>query len=179
MAWFRPKKSAEGPADAGPADEPAPVVPQRPRPVVEAAAPVPAPVIEAPKPVVPEPVDLRTRFDEGTTVEGGVVTGSPMWVGGRIEGDITSRAAVTVAAQGVVVGNVGAVAVRVEPGGAIHGLVTGGDVSVAGIVQGSIRASARLSIAATGRVVGDVSAAAVQVDDGATLQGRCTMARKA
>jgi cytoskeletal protein CcmA (bactofilin family) len=196
MSWFRPKKPS-APGSSTP-DEvvalPAPSVAALPAgrdddldddgddegsaPVPEpaatrAAAPAAPPRIESP----PFDPSGATRLGDDTHVTGGVVTASDLWVAGRIEGDISSGATVVVAADGAVVGNVAAVSVRIEPGGAVHGMITADNVSVGGVVQGPIRAAARLAIATSGRVVGDVSATSIQIDDGATLQGRCTMAR--
>ena len=202
MSWFRPKKppAPGNSASDGVASLPAPSIAALPEgrdddgqdddddddagspPLPEPVTPrptAPARPVEASRPIEAPPFDTSgaTRLGDDTHVTGGVVTASDLGVAGRIEGDISSGATVVVAADGTVVGNVGAVSVRIEPGGAIHGMITADNVSVGGVVQGPIRAAARLAIATSGRVVGDVSATSIQIDDGATLQGRCTMAR--
>lgn len=204
MSWFRPKKSPDSgtsptaavesgrQAALGPArddlpqdddDDTALVVAPRPdangaaTPARVAPPPAAAP---APRPIETPPFDPSgaTRLGDDTTIVGGIVTASDLWVSGGVEGDISSGATVVVAAEGTVVGNVAAVTVRVEKGGTIQGVITADNVTIGGAVHGPVRASARLAIAASGSLLGDVSASSIQIDDGGTLQGRCTMARR-
>lgn len=120
----------------------------------------------------------RTTLTDDTTVVGTITTASDLWIAGRVDGSIQSGAAVQIAADGAVKGDVNAQRLRVEHGGAIEGAVKTVEATIAGKIRGPVTASGRLAIAASGEVIGDVTAANLHVDDGATLQGRCTMSRR-
>lgn len=122
-------------------------------------------------------LEARTTLTDDTTVIGTITTASDLWIAGRIEGDIESGAAVHIAADGAVIGDVVALRVRIDHGGTVEGSVEAGDAAISGKVRGSVSSTGRLAIASSGEVVGDVTAHSLHVDDGATLQGRCTMSR--
>lgn len=122
-------------------------------------------------------IEGRTTLTDDTTIVGSITTASDLWIAGRIEGDIESGAAVHIASDGAVVGDVTALRVRVDHGGSIEGSVEAGDAAISGRVKGSVSSTGKLAIASSGEVVGDVTAHSLHVDDGATLQGRCTMTR--
>jgi len=118
-----------------------------------------------------------TTLTDDTTIIGSITTASDLWIAGRVDGNIQSGAAVLVAVDGAVKGDVVAQRVRVEAGGAIEGTVKTSEAMIAGKVRGPVVSSGRLTISPSGEVIGDVTAANLRVEDGATLQGRCTMAR--
>ncbi|MBK6919817.1 MAG: polymer-forming cytoskeletal protein [Deltaproteobacteria bacterium] len=122
--------------------------------------------------------DDGTRLSEDTTIIGSIATASDLYIAGRIEGDVESGAAIHIGPEAAVVGDISALRVAVDEGGAIEGAVVATDAVIGGLVRGRVTTSGRLAIRSSGRVFGDVSAVAVQVDEGATLQGRCTMTRR-
>jgi cytoskeletal protein CcmA (bactofilin family) len=188
MSWIRPKRT-ESPAPARPAaSSPAPAA------ASGGAVGIPADDEEIPIDLAsgtsPTTSSLArgatqqtatsagtTTLTDDTTIVGSITTASDLWIAGRVDGNIQSGAAVNVAVDGAVKGDIIAQRIRVEEGGTVEGTVKTSDALVAGKVRGPIVSSGRLTIAPSGEVIGDVTAGNLRVEDGATLQGRCTMAR--
>lgn len=187
MSWIRPKRTeparpaaAPSPAPAA-AATPAGAVPADdediPIDLVSGATSVTNTPARSPAQPAPAAASGTTTLTDDTTIVGSITTASDLWIAGRVDGNIQSGAAVNIAVDGAVKGDVVAQRVRVEEGGTIEGTVKSNDTLVAGKVRGPIVSSGRLTIAPSGEVIGDVTAGNLRVEDGATLQGRCTMAR--
>ncbi len=94
----------------------------------------------------------------GTVVEGKIITDGSVRIDGRLVGDISSKANVTVGSTGSVEGT-------------IHGV----NISLAGKVKGSVAASEKLVLEAKSQMRGDVRAQRLVVDEGAMFDGNCAM----
>jgi cytoskeletal protein CcmA (bactofilin family) len=117
---------------------------------------------------------MRTVIAIDTTVRGVVTTASDLLVAGQIDGDIESGAAVHVASEGAIAGDITALRVRVDAGAGVDGEIHANDVHIDGRVRGNVAAGGRLALGERAEVIGDVRARTLLVDEGATLQGRCT-----
>lgn len=189
MSWIRPKRT-ESPAPARPAaSSPAPAAPSSSAVGIPADdEDIPIDLASGTSPTTSTPARGATQqsstaasgtttLTDDTTIIGSITTASDLWIAGRVDGNIQSGAAVNVAVDGSVKGDVVAQRVRVEEGGTVEGTLKTSDALIAGKVRGPIVSSGRLTIAPSGEVIGDVTAGNLRVEDGATLQGRCTMAR--
>ena len=94
----------------------------------------------------------------GTVVEGKIVTDGSVRIDGRLIGDITSKANVTVGSTG-----------------SVEGTIHGANISLAGKVKGTVAASEKLVLEAKSQMRGDVRAQRLVVDEGATFDGNCAM----
>ena len=100
-------------------------------------------------------------FGAGLVVEGEVTSHGDITIEGRLTGNILVEGQVSVAAQGVVEGDVNAQR-----------------VVVAGRVAGTIHASEGTRLVAGAKVDADVSSPRLELEDGATLNGRIDMGGK-
>lgn len=98
----------------------------------------------------------------GTMVEGKIVTDGSVRIDGRLVGDITSKANVTVGATG-----------------SVEGTIQGSSVALAGKVQGTVQAVEKLVLEARSVMRGDIRAQKLVVDEGAVFDGNCAMSQKA
>ena len=99
-----------------------------------------------------------TRIAPGTEVHGEIRGATEVVIEGRVVGDIELEAALFVAPQGAVEGDVFARSVR-----------------IAGKVTGNVRARDRVEILATGALEGDVAATQVILAEGAFFKGKVEM----
>lgn len=116
----------------------------------------------------------RTVIAVDTTVKGHVTTASDLVIAGQVDGDIESGAAVHVASEGVIAGDITALRVHIDAGAGVDGEINANDVHIDGRVRGNVAAHGRLALGERAEVIGDVKARTLQVEEGATLQGRCT-----
>lgn len=98
----------------------------------------------------------------GTTIEGKVKTDGSMRIDGKVVGDVTAKANVTIGGTGVV-----------------EGTVTAANVALAGRVQGTLLASEKLVLENKSVMRGDIRAAKLVVDEGAVFDGQCAMSSPA
>src|SRR5262245_49917656 len=128
MSWIRPKRTE--PARPAPAPSPAPAAPATPAvgvpqddedlpiDLASGAIPVSSTPARASTPQAPASAGTTTLTDD-TTIVGSITTASDLWIAGRVDGNIQSGAAVNVAVDGAIKGDVIAQRVRVEEGGTI------------------------------------------------------------
>jgi cytoskeletal protein CcmA (bactofilin family) len=99
-----------------------------------------------------------TSVGATTVVRGDLAAGDDdVAVQGRLEGDVRTTGSVTLAATGVVIGDIDADA-----------------VTVAGRVQGLVTARGRLYVLATGRIDGNVAYGTLEVERGGIIEGHTT-----
>jgi cytoskeletal protein CcmA (bactofilin family) len=98
----------------------------------------------------------------GTTIEGKVKTDGSMRIDGRVVGDVTAKANVTIGGTGVV-----------------EGTVSAANIALAGRVQGTLIASEKLVLENKSVMRGDIRAAKLVVDEGAVFDGQCAMSSPA
>lgn len=169
MSWFR-KRPDPQPRAPIPAERPRAALPAAPRaPVAE-----PSLEIELDGPDDSGVGTQRTVIAVDTTVKGHVTTASDLFVAGQIDGDVESGAAVHVATDGIIAGDVTALRVRIDVGAGVDGEINASDIYIEGRVRGNVAAGGRLELSGSAEVIGDVRARTLHVEEGATLQGRCT-----
>lgn len=98
----------------------------------------------------------------GTTIEGKVKTDGSMRVDGKVIGDVTAKANVTVGGTGVV-----------------EGTVSAANIALAGRVQGTLIATEKLVLENKSVMRGDIRASKLVVDEGAIFDGQCAMSSPA
>ena len=98
----------------------------------------------------------------GTTIEGKVRTDGSMRIDGKVVGDVTAKANVTIGGTGVVEGTVSAV-----------------NIALAGKVQGTLVATEKLVLENKSVMRGDIRASKLVVDEGAVFDGQCAMSSPA
>ncbi len=94
----------------------------------------------------------------GTTIEGKVRTDGSMRIDGKVVGDVTAKANVTVGGTGV-----------------IEGTISAANIALAGKVQGTLIAEEKLVLENKSVMRGDIRAAKLVVDEGAVFDGKCAM----
>ena len=94
----------------------------------------------------------------GTRLRGEVTGSTELLIDGEVEGEVRLEAAVTVGAEGSVVGPVTAPVVR-----------------IAGRVVGDVTASDRVEVAPTGSLEGNVAAPRIVISEGAFFKGSVEM----
>ncbi len=94
----------------------------------------------------------------GTTIEGKVKTDGSMRIDGKVVGDVTAKANVTIGGTGVVEGTISAV-----------------NIALAGRVQGTLVATEKLVLENKSVMHGDIRATKLVVDEGAVFDGQCAM----
>lgn len=99
-----------------------------------------------------------THVAPGTRLKGEVTGSTELLIDGEVEGEIRLDAAVTVGAEGSVVGPVTAPTIR-----------------IAGRVVGNLTAADRVEVAPTGSLEGDVSAPRIVISEGAFFKGSVEM----
>ncbi len=99
-----------------------------------------------------------THVAPGTRLKGEVTGSTELLIDGEVEGEVRLDAAVTVGAEGSVVGPVTAPTVR-----------------IAGRVVGNVTASDRVEVAPTGSLEGDVAAPRIVISEGAFFKGSVEM----
>lgn len=99
-----------------------------------------------------------THIAPGTRLHGEVAGSTELLIDGEVEGEVRVEAAVTVGADGTVVGPITAPVVR-----------------VAGRVVGGVTASDRVEVAPTGSLEGDIAAPRIIISEGAFFKGRVEM----
>ncbi len=168
-----------------------------------AAAPLRTPPPEAPQRPA-EPGGRRSRnaahgkmvIPAEAVVSGSLDSSGDADIAGRVEGDVTLKAHLTLFKPASVTGSVSAGSCQVDgtvegpvkcagnlsvgaPGRINADIHAGGDVDIAGCVTGCVSAAGRLRLA-TGCVVnGDVRAGVLVMEEGAALNGLCSMLRPA
>lgn len=170
MSWFRKRPEPQPARAAIPGSAPQPALPPADRPSVAE----PSLEIELDAAEDSGIGQQRTVISIDTTVKGHVTTASDLFVAGQIDGDVESGAAVHVANEGVISGDVTALRVRVDVGAGVDGEINASDVFIEGRVRGNVAAGGRLELGGSADVIGDVRARTLHVEEGATLQGRCT-----
>ncbi len=101
---------------------------------------------------------VLSLIGSGTVVEGKIVTDGSVRIDGRLIGDISSKANVTVGSTG-----------------SVEGTIHGANISLAGKVKGTVAASEKLVLEAKSQMRGDVRAQRLVVDEGAIFDGNCAM----
>jgi cytoskeletal protein CcmA (bactofilin family) len=89
-------------------------------------------------------------------IQGNVTSSEDMTIGGRVEGDVTTREH----------------AVIVAAGARIQGNIVARNVVVHGEVRGRVTATARIEVGDSGNVEGDIVAPRIALHEGATLRGK-------
>jgi cytoskeletal protein CcmA (bactofilin family) len=97
----------------------------------------------------------EATIGSGTRVTGKISGDGSLLVEGRVEGEISLRGDLTIAAGGSVTSDIGA-----------------NDVQIAGALEGDVNATGEVHITAGARVRGDVKGAEIVIDDGAQFAGR-------
>lgn len=95
-----------------------------------------------------------------TTIEGKLVTDGSLRIDGKVVGDITAKAHVSVGLTG-----------------AVEGSITARNVAIAGRMKGWIAAAEKLILEAKSTVRGDLKATKLVVDEGAMFDGHCVMSK--
>jgi len=103
---------------------------------------------------------IETIVGASTEIEGNLKISESLRIDGKIKGEIT--------AQGVIVGELGAVL----------GDINANTVTVGGKVKGNISASMSLEILPNGHVLGDIRTNKLIIADGATFEGNCQMLKQ-
>ncbi len=98
----------------------------------------------------------------GTTIEGKVKTDGSMRIDGKVVGDVTAKANVTIGGTG-----------------SVEGTVTAANIALAGRVQGTLIASEKLVLENKSVMRGDIRASKLVVDEGAVFDGQCAMSSPA
>jgi cytoskeletal protein CcmA (bactofilin family) len=98
----------------------------------------------------------------GTTIEGKVKTDGSMRIDGKVVGDVTAKANVTIGGTGIV-----------------EGTVTAANIALAGRVQGTLIATEKLVLENKSVIRGDIRASKLVVDEGAVFDGQCAMSSQA
>ena len=104
---------------------------------------------------------VLSLIGSGTMVEGKIASDGSIRIDGRLVGDVSSKANVTVGATGNV-----------------DGVIQGTNVSLAGKVHGTIIASEKLVLETKSVMRGDIKALKLVVDEGAVFDGNCAMTGK-
>jgi cytoskeletal protein CcmA (bactofilin family) len=169
MSWFRKRPDPPPTRVPIPAERPRAALPAAQRPPAE-----PSLEIDLDAPDDSGVGTQRTVIAIDTTVKGHVTTASDLFVAGQIDGDVESGAAVHVANEGIVAGDITALRVRVDAGAGVDGEINASDIYIEGRVRGNVAAGGRLELGGSADVIGDVRARTLHVEEGATLQGRCT-----
>jgi cytoskeletal protein CcmA (bactofilin family) len=98
----------------------------------------------------------------GTTIEGKVKTDGSMRIDGKVVGDVTAKANVTIGGTGMV-----------------EGTVSAANIALAGRVQGTLVATEKLVLENNSVMRGDIRASKLVVDEGAVFDGQCAMSSPA
>ncbi len=101
---------------------------------------------------------VLSLIGSGTVVEGEIVTDGSVRVDGRLVGDISSKANITVGSTG-----------------SVEGTIHGANISLAGKVKGTVAATEKLILEAKSQMRGDIRAQRLVVDEGAMFDGNCAM----
>lgn len=104
---------------------------------------------------------VLSLIGSGTIVEGKISSDGSVRIDGRLVGDVSSKANVTVGATGNV-----------------DGSIQGANVSLAGKVHGTVVASDKLVLETKSIMRGDIKALKLVVDEGAVFDGNCAMTGK-
>jgi cytoskeletal protein CcmA (bactofilin family) len=143
----------------------------------------------------PGAMPRRMTVPSDVVIAGKLTSRSETFIGGKIEGDATVEAALSIAAGANITGKVKAQRCRLdgEVGGNIDcaetfeigesgvlnaDAVAGNQMIVAGQVNGGIRCGGKLHLKSTARITGDIRARALVVEEGAVYNGTCSMTSK-
>jgi cytoskeletal protein CcmA (bactofilin family) len=109
-----------------------------------------------------QPNGTLSLVGPGTTIEGKVKTDGSMRIDGKIIGEVTAKANVTVGLTGT-----------------IEGTISAANVALAGKVQGTLVATEKLVLESKSVMRGDIRASKLVVDEGAVFDGQCAMSSPA
>ena len=102
--------------------------------------------------------NFTTIIDPKVSIEGNVVSASPILMSGKLNGDMHCEGDVFVGSEGFLSGNIYAE-----------------NVYVAGIVEGSIETEGFLKILGTGKLYGNIIVRRLIAEEGAVFEGKCSM----
>jgi cytoskeletal protein CcmA (bactofilin family) len=98
----------------------------------------------------------------GTSIEGKVKTEGSIRIDGKVVGDVTAKANITIGGTGI-----------------IEGTISAANIALAGRVQGTLIATEKLVLENKSVMRGDIRAAKLVVDEGAVFDGQCAMSSHA
>jgi cytoskeletal protein CcmA (bactofilin family) len=124
-----------------------------PTPVTSTPAPASAPRASA-----PAQSEGRAYLDRGSKISGKISFEGPARIDGEVDGEISSKDALTIGESAVITAHIRAAS-----------------VSVAGKVSGDIVATQRIEIRPSAKVSGNITAPVLSVQEGAMFEGHCSM----
>lgn len=136
----------------------------------------------------------RMMVPEGVTVDGSISSRSETQIAGRINGDVSVEARLSLEPSAIITGKVKVIACTVQ--GRIEGtlegaqdlvvgekgqvnadVIAGKDITIAGQITGNVHCGGRARLMNTAKLTGNIKARSVVVDDGATFNGMCNMSK--
>lgn len=101
---------------------------------------------------------INTIIGEDTTVTGNIQLQGNLIVYGQINGDISTKGAITISTTAKIRGN-----------------LNGEDLNIGGDVEGNVNGFGKVILGEKARLKGDIQAAQIVIEDGAKFDGHCLM----
>jgi cytoskeletal protein CcmA (bactofilin family) len=101
---------------------------------------------------------VNTIIGEETNLKGNVELQGSIVVYGMVNGNIDTKASITIGKEGTVEGD-----------------LEGDKVTISGQVNGNVIAKTKMILKKDSRLIGDVRAQKIVIDDGAIFEGKCDM----
>lgn len=101
---------------------------------------------------------VNTIIGEETQLNGNIEHKGSIVVYGKVKGNISTNASITVGKEG-----------------SVEGDLVGKNITLSGQVNGNVTAKSKLTLKKKACLLGDVKAQKIVIDDGATFEGKCDM----
>lgn len=136
----------------------------------------------------------RMTVPEGVVIGGTLTSSSETKISGRVEGDVTVEAPLSLEASSLISGKVRAATCTLqgrvegnlecthdlvigEGGNLSADAMSGKDMTIAGKVTGNVQCGGVLRLMKTANLKGNIHARSIVFDEGATFNGTCSMSR--
>lgn len=101
---------------------------------------------------------INTIIGEDTAITGNIQLDGNIIIYGQVEGDISTRNAITLSTTACIRGN-------------LHGE----DINIGGNIEGNVNAAGKVILGEKAVLKGDIKAAQLVIEDGAKFEGSCYM----
>ena len=101
---------------------------------------------------------FSTTIDSKVSIEGSIISASPIHMSGKLNGDIRCEGDVFIGPEGFLNGNIYAE-----------------NVFISGIVEGAVETEGFLKILGTGKLYGNIVVRRLVTEEGAVFEGKCSM----
>lgn len=141
------------------------------------------------------PVSQQMIVPDGVVIDGTLTSASETQIAGRVNGDVTVEARLSLEPASVVTGKirVAACSLRGKVDGNIEctnelligesgrlnaNAISGNDMTIAGKVKGNVKCGGLLRLTNTARLNGNIRASSLVVEEGALFNGTCSMGKR-